>query len=130
MLSAKQLEVELNSTTDEIPLHITLNQQKSWLFTIVASVDANVKSNQVNAAANPGQVGPKIALKWHFWKRARVAEDAEAPLRFEEDRAAERRVTGHAGERVGQALCCQRPGKGEDQSAAESPTHLSRTPRR
>lgn len=48
--------MELNSTTDEIPLHITLNQQKNWLFTIVASVDANVKSNQVNAASNPGQM--------------------------------------------------------------------------
>ncbi|GME27795.1 Cleft lip and palate transmembrane 1 [Neofusicoccum parvum] len=48
--------IELNSTTQEIPLHITLNQQKNWLFSIVASIDANVKSNQAQAAANPGQM--------------------------------------------------------------------------
>ncbi|KAL1648753.1 hypothetical protein SLS58_001932 [Diplodia intermedia] len=48
--------LELNSTTTEIPLHISLNQQKSWIYTILASVDANVKANQANAAANPGQM--------------------------------------------------------------------------
>lgn len=48
--------MELNSTTTEIPLHVTLNQQKSWIYTILASVDANVKANQANAAANPGQM--------------------------------------------------------------------------
>lgn len=48
--------IELNSTTTEIPLHINLNQQKNWLYSIIASVDANVKSNQANAAANPGQM--------------------------------------------------------------------------
>ncbi|KAK8200095.1 cleft lip and palate transmembrane protein 1-domain-containing protein [Phyllosticta capitalensis] len=47
--------MELNSTVKEVPLRITLNQQSFWKFSIIASIDTNVKSNGMNAAANPGQ---------------------------------------------------------------------------
>ncbi|KAK8171233.1 CLPTM1 domain protein [Phyllosticta citrichinensis] len=48
--------MELNSTVKEVPLRITLNQQSFWKFSIIASIDTNVKSNGINAAANPGQM--------------------------------------------------------------------------
>ncbi|KAF2146027.1 uncharacterized protein K452DRAFT_315291 [Aplosporella prunicola CBS 121167] len=48
--------MELNSTVKEVPLHIDLNQLANWKFSIIASIDANVKANAANAASNPGQM--------------------------------------------------------------------------
>lgn len=41
---------ELNSTVETLPLRITLNNMKNWKFSLVASVDENVKQNARQAA--------------------------------------------------------------------------------
>jgi hypothetical protein len=46
---------ELNSTVKELPMHIKVNNMKNWKFTLMASVDGNVKETARKAAE--GQVG-------------------------------------------------------------------------
>ena len=41
---------ELNSTVEELPLHITLTNMKNWKMAIYASIDEGMKQNQRNAA--------------------------------------------------------------------------------
>ena len=42
---------ELNSTVNEVPLHITLNNMKNWKMAIVSSIDEGMKQNQRQAAS-------------------------------------------------------------------------------
>ncbi|KAI9695449.1 MAG: hypothetical protein M1820_008634 [Bogoriella megaspora] len=43
--------MELNSTVTEVPLHIDLNHQSNWKFTILASMDMGMKETARRAAA-------------------------------------------------------------------------------
>ena len=42
---------ELNSTVERLPLHISLNNLNNWKFSIIASIDEGMKSNQRQIAA-------------------------------------------------------------------------------
>ncbi|KAI9669814.1 MAG: hypothetical protein M1817_004555 [Caeruleum heppii] len=42
---------ELNSTVDRLPLHITLNNQKNWQFSMLSSIDEGMKQNQRQVAS-------------------------------------------------------------------------------
>lgn len=43
--------IELNSTVETLPLHISLNNMKNWKFGIVSSIDEGMKQNQRQAAS-------------------------------------------------------------------------------
>ncbi|OAX82848.1 hypothetical protein ACJ72_02809 [Emergomyces africanus] len=42
---------ELNSTVETLPVHITLNNQQNWKFTILSNIDENSKQSQKQAAS-------------------------------------------------------------------------------
>ncbi|OJD17997.1 hypothetical protein AJ78_01954 [Emergomyces pasteurianus Ep9510] len=42
---------ELNSTVETLPVHITLNNQQNWKFTLLSSIDENSKQSQRQAAS-------------------------------------------------------------------------------
>ncbi|KAF2755181.1 CLPTM1 domain protein [Pseudovirgaria hyperparasitica] len=42
---------ELNSTVTTLPLHIDLQNQRNWIFSIMASIDAGMKQTQAKSAA-------------------------------------------------------------------------------